>query len=94
MSKRTSIQSLPITDWYGRALMVDVMWVYPVGGLSNQAPDNPFYVYVTRVVYVVNGLQKEVTKFISKIGFKELEDEAVEKLVNEGVITSYNHKPE
>lgn len=94
MTKPTSIKSLPITDWYGRNLLVDVMWQYPVGGLQNVAPDNPFYFNVVRVVYVVNNIQKEATKLISKLGFKELEGEAEKKLVSEGIITVYNHKPE
>ena len=70
------------------------MWQYPVGGLSNQAVDNPFYFSVVRVVYLVNDIKKDVTAFISKIGFKELENEAVEKLVSEGLITVYNQKSE
>ena len=90
MNKPTSAHSLPITDLKGRNMLVDVMLVYPVGGLQNEAKDNPFYLSVTSVVY----LNHDITKFISKPGFKELENEAERILVNEGLITVYNQKAE
>lgn len=92
MKTRTSIQSLPITDRRGRNMLVDAMWQYPVGGLMNEAKDNPFYFSVTRVVYVMKNRMKDVTGFITKPGFKELENEAVEQLVKEGIIYVYRKK--